>query len=157
MENIILYESPDGKVKVDLLTHDGSVWLMQKDIATLFGTSIPNINMHISNILKEGELHENSVIKYYLITAELRAKRQQTTSMSYWIKNVDSLLTFNDFEVLQGHGSVSNAQMEEEVKTRYETFNARRKALEAAQADREDIAELEACAKKRGDSSPPPQ
>lgn len=38
-------------------------------MAELFDTSIPNISMHISNILKEGELRQNSVIKEYLTTA----------------------------------------------------------------------------------------
>ena len=40
-----------------------------RDSATLFDTSVPNINLHISNILKENELDGNSVIKQYLTTA----------------------------------------------------------------------------------------
>lgn len=35
----------------------------------LFATSVPNINIHIGNILSDKELNENSVIKDYLITA----------------------------------------------------------------------------------------
>jgi hypothetical protein len=41
----------------------------QKQLAELFATSVPNINMHIANILKEGELEQNAVIKNYLTTA----------------------------------------------------------------------------------------
>ena len=41
----------------------------QNQLAELFATSVPNISMHISNILKEGELEQNSVIKDYLTTA----------------------------------------------------------------------------------------
>ena len=41
----------------------------QKQLAELFATSVPNISMHISNILTEGELVQNSVIKDYLTTA----------------------------------------------------------------------------------------
>lgn len=41
----------------------------QNQIAELFDTSVPNISMHISNILKEGELEPNSVVKDYLTTA----------------------------------------------------------------------------------------
>lgn len=51
------------------MTRDGNVWLSQQQIATLFGTSVPKVNMHISNILKERELSANSVIKNYLTTA----------------------------------------------------------------------------------------
>jgi hypothetical protein len=67
--NFIIYHSKDGKINVALMTNDGNVWLSQKQIATLFATSVPNINLHISNILKEGELDGNSVIKQYLTTA----------------------------------------------------------------------------------------
>jgi hypothetical protein len=41
----------------------------QNQLAELFATSVPNISMHISNILKDKELDANSVIKYYLTTA----------------------------------------------------------------------------------------
>lgn len=67
--NIIIYNTDDGKVKVVLYAKDGNIWMNQNQMAELFATSIPNISMHISNILKEGELQQNSVIKEYLTTA----------------------------------------------------------------------------------------
>lgn len=67
--NIIIYTTPDGKASVALYTRDGKVWLNQKQIAELFGTSVPTVNAHISKILKEGELAANSVIRNYLTTA----------------------------------------------------------------------------------------
>lgn len=67
--DVIIYHSKDGKINVALMTRDGNVWLSQQQIATLFGTSVPNVNMHISNILKERELSADSVIKNYLTTA----------------------------------------------------------------------------------------
>jgi len=67
--NIIIYQTPDGKTSVSLLAKDGSTWLNQQQLAELFATSVPNISMHISNILKSNELDSNSVIKDYLTTA----------------------------------------------------------------------------------------
>lgn len=67
--NIIIYNTDDGKVKVVLYAKDGNIWMNQNQMAELFATSIPNISMHISNILKEGELQQDSVIKEYLTTA----------------------------------------------------------------------------------------
>ena len=67
--NIIIYNTDDGKVKVVLYAKDGNIWMNQNQMAELFATSIPNISMHISNILKEGELQQNSVVKEYLTTA----------------------------------------------------------------------------------------
>lgn len=47
----------------------------QNQMAELFATSIPNVSMHISNILKEGEVCEKSVVKDYLTTASLSDSR----------------------------------------------------------------------------------
>jgi len=68
-QNIIIYNTADGKASVSLYTKDGNVWMNQSQLAELFDTSIPNVSMHISNILKEKELASNSVIKDYLTTA----------------------------------------------------------------------------------------
>lgn len=68
-QNLIIYNTLDGKVSVTMMARDGNVWMNQKQMAELFATSIPNVNIHISNILKENELDKDSVIKDYLITA----------------------------------------------------------------------------------------
>ena len=67
--NIIIYTTEDGKAKVVLYAKDGNIWMNQSQIAELFDTSVANISIHISKILKDNELSENSVIKNYLITA----------------------------------------------------------------------------------------
>ena len=69
MQNIIIYKTADGKASVSLYAKDGNIWMNQNQLAELFATSVPNISMHISKILKEGELEQNSVIKDYLTTA----------------------------------------------------------------------------------------
>ena len=68
-QEIIIYNTDDGKTSVSLMTRDGNVWMNQNQLAELFDTSVPNISMHISNILNENELNTNSVIKDYLTTA----------------------------------------------------------------------------------------
>jgi len=67
--NIVIYQTQDGKAAVSLMAQDGNVWMNQSQIAELFTTSVPNISMHIANILGDKELQENSVIKDYLTTA----------------------------------------------------------------------------------------
>ena len=66
---IIIYNTADGKASVALYARDGSVWMNQGQLAELFATSVPNISIHISNILKDNELTEDSVVKNYLTTA----------------------------------------------------------------------------------------
>lgn len=67
--DIIIYQSKDGRINVSLMTRDGNVWLSQAQIATLFATSKQNVGQHISNILKENELDMDSVVKNYFTTA----------------------------------------------------------------------------------------
>jgi len=67
--DLIIYNTPDGRSSVALLARDGKVWLNQQQLAELFATSKPNISMHISSILKEGELSSDSVVQNYLTTA----------------------------------------------------------------------------------------
>ena len=68
-QNIIIYRTADGRASVSLFAKDGKIWLNQQQMAVLFATSKPNISMHITNILKENELTESSVVKNYLTTA----------------------------------------------------------------------------------------
>jgi len=68
-QEIIIYSTDDGKTSVSLMAKDGNVWLNQQMLAELFDTSVPNISMHMSNILNDNELDAHSVIKDYLTTA----------------------------------------------------------------------------------------
>ncbi len=68
-EEIIIYNTLDGKAKVKLYALDGNIWMNQNQMAELFATSKQAISYHIDNILKENELKESSVVKDYLTTA----------------------------------------------------------------------------------------
>ncbi len=67
---LIVYRTEDGQTEVQLQAQDGSVWLNQGELAELFNTSKQNISLHIKNILEDGELLPESVVKEYLTTAE---------------------------------------------------------------------------------------
>jgi len=66
---IIIYQTEDGKTRVEVRFEHENVWLTQKLIAELFETTVANINMHLKNIFQLEELQQNSVIKDFLITA----------------------------------------------------------------------------------------
>jgi hypothetical protein len=66
---LIIYTTEDGHVSMQLRVQDGTVWLTQMELAELFETSKQNVSLHIKNVLEEGELSEDSVVKEYLTTA----------------------------------------------------------------------------------------
>jgi len=68
-QNIIIYNTSDGKTSVSLFAKDGNIWMNQNQLAELFDTSKQNISLHIVTILNEKELSANSVVKYFLTTA----------------------------------------------------------------------------------------
>ena len=65
--SLILYQTEDGRTRLECRLADATLWLTQAQMAELFQTSIPNINMHLRQIYAEGELAPEATIKSYLI------------------------------------------------------------------------------------------
>ena len=96
------------------------------------------------NYLNEDELDSlNRFVVVFLETAELRAKNRQDITMDFWRSNIDRIIEFNDKELLKGYGSISNEQMKKMVTSVYETFDSKRKTIDAIKADNEDLKELQ--------------
>lgn len=66
---IIIYRTEDGKTRVEVRFEHENVWLTQKLMAELFGTTKQNISLHLQNIFKDKELSQASVVKDFLTTA----------------------------------------------------------------------------------------
>lgn len=69
MSNIILYESPQGKITIAVRFENDTFWLTQKAMAELFGCSTDNISLHLKNIFTDGELEPFSVTEEFSATA----------------------------------------------------------------------------------------
>ena len=65
----LVYQTADGKLKIDVRFEGETVWLTQQHMGELFQTSVPNISMHVRNVFAEGELQAGSVVKESLTTA----------------------------------------------------------------------------------------
>ena len=66
---IIIYQTEDGKTKLDVRFVEETVWLTQQQLTELFQTSKANVSEHIKHIFEEGELEENSVVRKFRTTA----------------------------------------------------------------------------------------
>lgn len=67
--NIILYETEDGKINVDVILKDETIWLTQKSMAELFDIDRTVITKHLKNVFKENELNKGSVCAKFAHTA----------------------------------------------------------------------------------------
>lgn len=75
-QNIIIYQSNDGSVKLDVHLQDDSVWVNRQQMATLFNRDVKTIGKHINNIFTEGELDKNAVVANFATTANDGKKYQ---------------------------------------------------------------------------------
>ena len=67
--NMIIYVSKDGNIKVDVNIQNETIWMSQDMMANLYDTTKQNISYHLNNIFKEKELDKDSVVKNFLTTA----------------------------------------------------------------------------------------
>ncbi len=60
---IILYTTPQGDIKLEVIVQDETVWLTQKAIGELFGVAKSTISEHLTNIYQSGELEKESTVR----------------------------------------------------------------------------------------------
>ena len=68
-ENLILFQTDDGQIKLDVKLDGETVWLTQAQMVELYQSSKANVSEHIKHIFAEGELSENSVVRKFRTTA----------------------------------------------------------------------------------------
>ncbi len=63
---IFLYQTEDGRTRIECRFEDETLWLTQAQIAELFQTTPQNVTLHFQSIFSEGELDKESTCKDYL-------------------------------------------------------------------------------------------
>ena len=90
---LLIYQSIDGTIKLDVNLKDETVWLSQSDMARLFAKSRSTITEHINNIFNEGELNESVVCRDFrrtTIHGAIEGKTQETNVKLY---NLDVIIS----------------------------------------------------------------
>lgn len=65
----LIYQSEDGSTRIDVMLEAETLWLNQKQLTELFSKAKGTISEHIKHIFEDGELDENSVVRYFRTTA----------------------------------------------------------------------------------------
>lgn len=87
--NILIYKSNDGTIKVDVNLVNEDMWLSQNMMAKLYGTTKNNISLHLKNIFLEGELDKNSTVKK-ILTVQNEGNRKVNRNIEYY--NLDVII-----------------------------------------------------------------
>ena len=69
MSEFLIYQSEDGKTHLNVTLENETLWLSQKQLIDLFGKSKATVSEHIKHIFEDGELEENSVVRFFRTTA----------------------------------------------------------------------------------------
>ena len=80
---VVLYQSPDGEVRLDVRLDHESVWLTQKQMAELFDTSPDNVGLHLKNVYAEGELVEGATTEDSSVV-QTEGKRRVRRSVKHY-------------------------------------------------------------------------
>lgn len=88
--NIILYQTEDGRGRIEVRLEDETVWLAQAGMAELFQTTKQNISLHLNNIYAEGELNREATVKESL-TVRREGKREVKRRIEHY--NLDAILS----------------------------------------------------------------
>ena len=90
---ILLYTTPNGNVKVEIYLQNETIWLTQQKIADLFGVQRPAITKHLKNIFETGELKEevvSSILEHTTQHGAIAGKTQETKVKYY---NLDAIIS----------------------------------------------------------------
>ena len=90
---ILLYTTPNGKVKVEIYLQNETIWLTQQKIADLFGVQRPAVTKHLKNIFESGELKEevvSSILEHTTQHGAIEGKTQESKVKYY---NLDAIIS----------------------------------------------------------------
>ena len=87
--NIIMYISKDGNVKVDVNLKNDDIWMSQDTMDSLYSTTKDNISIHMKNIFESGEIEESSTIKNFLTVQQEETRNVKRMVIRY---NLDAII-----------------------------------------------------------------
>lgn len=90
LTDFLLYNTPNGGVKVETLLHNENIWLSQKRIAQLFNVATNTINEHLKNVYASNELEESATIRNFRILQKEGNREVERLTKFY---NLDVILS----------------------------------------------------------------
>ena len=90
---ILIYQNPEGSIKIDVRLEEEMVWLSQAQMAELFGKGRTTITEHIQNVFEEGELDEKVVVRKFRTTTQHGAMEGKTQELEVNGYNLDVIIS----------------------------------------------------------------
>jgi len=114
---ILIYQTDDGKTRIEVRLDNETVWLSQKLMAELFQVSVPTVNEHIRNLYDEGELQPTATIRKFRIVQTEASK--QNMGLTSWF---GSRLSKSDIEIAKNYLNQKEIEVLNRIVTIYLDF-----------------------------------
>ena len=101
---LIIYQTEDGRTKLDVRLENETVWLTQKLMAVLFQTTVPNINMHLKSIFEESELTKESTCKEFL---QVQKESNREVKRKQKFCNLDAIISLLGMQSYDKEANIS--------------------------------------------------
>ena len=92
-DKIVIYQTDDGQMRIDVRMENETVWLSQQQMAELFQKDRTVIGRHINNVFKEGELDEKVVCAKFAHTTQHGAIQNKTQIQEITLYNLDVIIS----------------------------------------------------------------
>ena len=89
-KELIIYETPNGKLDIQLDLENETIWLTQRLIAQLFECSTDNVGVHLKNIYESGELEENRTTEFFSVVQK-EGNRNVNREIKHY--NLDAIIS----------------------------------------------------------------
>jgi hypothetical protein len=97
---LVIYQTEDGRTRVEVRLENESVWLTQAQMAELFQTTKQNISLHIQNVFDEGELPRAATVKDSLTVQPVAAVKEFLTTRQEGSRQVSRLVEYYNLDVI---------------------------------------------------------
>ena len=132
--DLILYQTEDGRTRIQCRFENETVWLTQALMAELFQKDVRTINEHLANIFQEGELGREATIRKFRIVRR-EGSREVAREVEHY--NLEVI-------ILPDSGRVCREAAHRQAEEEYERFAARRRAALEAQGEADLLGQIEA-------------
>jgi len=122
MSEILLYKTDNDEIKLEVRIQNETIWLNQKQMASLFGVDSDTISYHLKNIYKTQEL--------------LKEATTEKISVVQQVNKLHAFLTLNDREILQNNGKVSAQIAKKLAETEFEKYREQENSTYISDFDR---------------------
>lgn len=87
---LILYQTPEGSIRIEVLYESETFWLNQRKIAELFGVELPTISYHLKEIYDSGELSREATLRR-IRRVQREGNREVSREIEFY--NLDAIIS----------------------------------------------------------------